>query len=147
MTVRIELLANRVQGDDAALLQRAGELTQREFDAFADLLQVVGRVGNRRFEAVDHPQQMPSAALDRALLGLGLLFLKAAATCELQNGDRQLGTLTRIEQADGAGKIQFKRFPRNYSHRGRAGEILGYSHYRDAIRWRLSAPDKWPMLQ
>ncbi len=77
--MRVELLANRVQGDDAALLQRAGELAQREFDTFTNLLQVVGRVGNRCFEAVDHRQQMFSKAFDRELVGLGDVFLGAAA--------------------------------------------------------------------
>jgi hypothetical protein len=72
---------------------------------------------------------------------------KAAAICALQNYDRQLATLTRIETADGAGKTHFKRLSRNFSLRGRAAEMPGYNHYCVAIRLRLSAPDKWPMLQ
>ncbi|MGF6769160.1 hypothetical protein P3T18_001630 [Paraburkholderia sp. GAS199] len=72
---------------------------------------------------------------------------KAEAICALQNCDRRRGDLTRIETADGAGKDHFKRLPPNISHHGRAAEMPGYNHYRVAIRLRLSAPDKWPMLQ
>jgi hypothetical protein len=69
----------------------------------------------------------------------------------LQNCDRQLGAkpgaLTLFETADGAGKTHFKRLSRNFSRRAHAAEMLRYNHYCVAIRLRLSAPAKWPMLQ
>ncbi|MFM0046520.1 hypothetical protein [Paraburkholderia sediminicola] len=41
---------------------------------------------------------------------------KTVAIGALQNSDRQLDALTHIETADGAGKTQFKRLSRNFSH-------------------------------
>jgi hypothetical protein len=65
--------------------------------------------------------------------------------CKIATGGS--GAWPGIETADGAGKNHFKRFPANISYREGVAEIRGYNHYQAAIRLRLSAPDKWPMLQ
>jgi hypothetical protein len=72
--------------------------------------------------------------------------LKPGAVCALQNRDRQLRESPQIKTADKAGNSDFKRFARIFSHQGRAAEMPGYNHYCCAIRLRLSAINKWPML-
>ncbi len=77
--MRIELLANGVQSNNLALLQRAHQLAQRELDAFADLREVISGVCDGRFEAVHHGQQMLGEAFDGELVRLRHVFLTTAA--------------------------------------------------------------------
>jgi hypothetical protein len=72
--------------------------------------------------------------------------IKLGAVCALQNRDRQLRESPQIKTADEARNNHFKRFSRIFSHHERAAEMPGYNDYCCAIRLRLSAIDKWPML-
>ncbi|VVD27041.1 protein of unknown function [Paraburkholderia dioscoreae] len=65
----------------------------------------------------------------------------------MQNRDRQLREPPQINTADEAGNNHFKRLSRIFSYHGRTAETPGYNHYCGAIRLRLSADCKWPMLQ
>jgi hypothetical protein len=73
--------------------------------------------------------------------------MKHAAICALQNRDLRVGAQPHIKTADGAGQTGFKRRAAFFSHRPRATEMRRYNHFCRAIRLRLSAANKWPMLQ
>ncbi|MCY1456039.1 hypothetical protein D9M71_732320 [compost metagenome] len=75
MAVRVELLADRVQLDDLAALERGGQLARGQLDPFAQLGDVAGAVRQRGLQAVHHRQQVVGKVLDGELVGLGHIFL------------------------------------------------------------------------
>ena len=73
--------------------------------------------------------------------------MKHAAVCVLPESDLHIGAQPNIKAADGAGETGFKRRAAFFSHRFRAAEMPRNNDFCRAIRLRLSAANKWPMLQ
>ncbi|MEW9583041.1 hypothetical protein ABQJ48_15895 [Paraburkholderia sp. DGU8] len=73
--------------------------------------------------------------------------MKHAVLCALPESDLRIGAQPDIRAADGVGQTRFKRCAAFFSHRFRAAEMPRNNDFCRAIRLRLSAANKWPMLQ
>ena len=79
VAVRVELLALRVDVDDLRLLERGSQVLECQVDTHLDLVDRRRLVGERHLERVLDRQQVRRKILDRELVGVGDIGLRATA--------------------------------------------------------------------